>query len=310
MERTKISTIRGLVVLGALLWLLPSGGEAATIQVDCPSASLQAAVDKAKPGDILLVSGTCNENVFIQAEVQRITLDGQGKATIDGPDTKRNVIYVRGRDVTIKGFIVRGGRNGIVINVGGTAVVDGNTVENTGRHGVLVEQVSFARIINNTIRNNPRDGIIVGGSSYAYIGFFRPKDRAAMPNSIQNNGRAGIRVNGASSARINGNTITGNKRAGVRVQGASQASIGGNTINGNGGDGISIRNADARLGRRRGSGIFQLPNSTSSNNSGAGVRCRGNSSVDGRLGSLNGEEGVKDIDPSCVDSLKPTGNAE
>jgi len=165
MERTKISTIRGLVVLGALLWLLPSGGEAATIQVDCPSASLQAAVDKAKPGDILLVSGTCNENVFIQAEVQRITLDGQGKAIIDGPDTTRNVIYVRGRDVTIKGFIVRGGRNGIVINVGGTAVVDGNTVENTGRHGVLVEQVSFARIINNTIRNNPRDGIIVGGSS-------------------------------------------------------------------------------------------------------------------------------------------------
>ena len=65
------------------------------------------------------------------------------------------------------------------------------------------------------------------------------------------------------------------------------------------------QNSNVRLGRRRGSGIIQLPNSTTLNNSHAGIRCRGNSSVDGRLGSLNGNKGTKDVDPSCVDSLKP-----
>jgi hypothetical protein len=32
----------------------------------------------AKPGDTVLVSGTCRENLAISSEVVRITLDGQG----------------------------------------------------------------------------------------------------------------------------------------------------------------------------------------------------------------------------------------
>ncbi len=69
--------------------------------------------------------------------------------------------------------------------------------------------------------------------------------------------------------------------------------------------GLVNQNSNVRLGRKRGSGIIQLPNSTTSNNSHAGIRCRGNSSVDGLLGSLNGNKGAKDVAPSCVDSLKP-----
>ena len=37
-----------------------------------------------KPGDTLLVSGTCNENIDLGEEVHGITLDGQGTATING----------------------------------------------------------------------------------------------------------------------------------------------------------------------------------------------------------------------------------
>ncbi len=133
---------------------------------------------------------------------------------------------------------------------------------------------------------------------------FRPADRTASPNIIENNERNGIVVGSGSSARIVGNTIRNNKRAGISVRRAS-AQISSNKIDGNGRNGIMIRSSNVSLGRRRGSRIIALPNSTTSKNSGAGVWCSGNSSVSGRLGSLKGEEEVKDIDPSCVDSLKP-----
>ncbi|MFQ5853596.1 MAG: nitrous oxide reductase family maturation protein NosD [Candidatus Binatia bacterium] len=304
MKKITAITIRSLIVLPVFLWIFSSLGEAATTQVDCSSASLQAAVEKARPGDTLLVSGTCNENLVIE-EVARITLGGQGKSTINGPDASKSTIEVRGRGITIKGFTVTGGRNVIAVTRGGQAVIDGNTVQGAARTGIHVSKTSYSVIVNNTVQNNGRIGILISASSFGWVGFLTGLDKTASPNIVQNNGHVGIVVGHSSAARIVGNTIRNNKRAGVTVHGASQANISNNTIDGNGRAGISIRNSDVRLGRRRGSGIFRLPNSTTSNNSRVGIRCRGNSSVSGRLGSLNGNKGAKDIDPSCVDSLKP-----
>ncbi len=317
--------IRTLIVFAAFLWILSSLGEAATIQVDCSSASLQATIDKAKPGDTLLVSGTCKESLVIYEEVARITLDGQRKATIEGPDEGKPTIEVRGRGITIKGFTVTGGRDGISVIRGGQAIIDGSTVQgaalngifvrsssaritnnkiqNNRRSGIGITNTSAAWIGNNTVKNNGTNGMTITNTSAAWVGVFRRTDRTVSPNIIENNERTGIAVNFASSARIVGNTIRNNKRTGIGVSRASSADISSNTIDGNGHYGIYIRNAVARLGRRRGSGIFQLPNSTTSNNSRSGVRCRGNSSVAGRLGNLKGNKGAKNIDPSCVDSL-------
>jgi len=307
MKKTK--SIFGLVVCVISLWFLQSVGVAGTIKVTCgPKETIGNALKKLKPGDTLLVSGTCNENVEISAELSRITLDGQGKATVNGPDAKTNTITVLGREVTIKGFTIRGGRRGIAVSRGGTAVIDGNTVENVaGDFGVQVSQSSSARIINNTIRNNPGNGINVSASSFAFIGFVTTLETTARPNTIQNNGTAGINVGRSSAARIHGNTITDNKTAGVLVNRASQVDIGGNTISGNGGDGILVvGNSIVNLGSDTGSGPFQLPNTSGAPNSGFGIRCSINSSADGRLGTLNGSKGTKDFTESgCVDSLIP-----
>ncbi len=325
MKKSTSFAIRTLIVFAAFLWILSSVGEAATTQVDCSSASLQAAVDKAKPGDTLLVSGTCKENLVIHEEVARITLDGQGKATIEGRPDAGPTIRVRGRGITIKGFTITGGRNGLHVTGGGQATIDGNTIQGV-RRGILVNWSSSARITNNTIQNNRstgitlvdtsfakignntiknnRSGITININSAAWVGVFRPADRTASPNIIENNERYGIAVRSGSSVRIVGNTIRNNERSGILVSRAS-SQISSNKIDGNGRNGIMIRSSNVSLGRRRGSRIIALPNSTTSKNSGAGVWCSGNSSVSGRLGSLNGEEEVKDIDPSCVDSLKP-----
>jgi hypothetical protein len=83
------------------------------------------------------------------------------------------------------------------------------------------------------------------------------------------------------------------------------AHISSNAIDASGRSGIEVL-ANSHVGMKAGRNkIFRAPNSTTSNNSGFGIRCAGNSDiVDGLLGSLNGNKGAKDIDPSCVVSLK------
>ncbi len=325
MKKTTAITIRSLIVLPAFLWIFSSLGEAATTQVDCSSASLQAAVKKARPGDTLLVSGTCNENLVIYEQVARITLDGQGKAAINALDESRATIRVMGRGITIKGFTVTGGRTGIVVLWGGQAVIDGNTVQQSGGiwvrygssaaitnntvqnsrlHGIALVDNAFARILNNTVKNSRLQGILVVQSSSAWIGATDIRDKTPSPNIIENN-RRGIVVGRSSAARIVGNTIRNNKSDGIFVLRASAVHISSNTIDANGGDGISVL-YNSHVGMRAGRGkIFRAPTSTTSNNSGFGIRCTSNSDVGGSLGSLIGNKGKKNFAPSCVDGLKP-----
>jgi parallel beta-helix repeat protein len=306
MEKIKTMTAMALLALAGLLWLLTSPGEAATIKFTCSAkGTIGNAVKKLKPGDTLSVTGTCNENLVIPEETARVVLDGQGKATIKGPDTSIPTIVVSGRGITIKGFTVTGGRDGIVVSRGSQATIDGNTIQGTARFGVQVNQSSFANIVNNTIQNNPGNGITIGGSSYASIGFVTALDKTASPNIIQNNGQNGISVGRSSNARITGNTIRNNKLNGVIVSRASQADITSSTIDGNGMSGIDVsQNSNVQLGADKGTGIFESPNTTTAGNAQVGIKCTVNSSADGRIGTLNGNSGAKDFDNSCVDSLE------
>ena len=258
MKKTKTIAARFSVVLAALLWLVTATAEAATIKLICGAKdTIGNALKKLKPGDTLSVTGTCNENLVIPEETARVVLDGQAKATINGPDTSNPTIVVNGRGITVKGFTVTGGRDGIVVSRGGQAVIDSNTIQGTGRFGVQVNQTSFAVIVNNTIQNNPGNGITLGGSSYAVIGFFTALDKTASPNTIQNNGQNGISVGRSSNARITGNTIRNNKLNGVLVTRASQADITSSTIDSNGMNGIDVsQNSSVQLGADKGTGIF------------------------------------------------------
>ena len=312
MEKPKTIAAKGSLVLAGLLCFLTLPGEAATIKLTCTAKdTIGSAVKKLKPGDTLVVSGTCNENLVIPEETARVILDGQGKTTIRGPDSNMPTIIIKGRGIALKGFTITGGREGIQVPAGGEALVDGNTIQGVGRFGIQINRGSSAVIVNNTIRNNANQGINIGGSSYALIGIRTGLDKTASPNTIENNGGAGITVGRTASARIVGNTIRNNKQNGVNVSRASQSDISNNTIEGNGGDGISVaQNSSVSLGVGTGSGIFDLPNTTASPNGGVGMRCARNSSVDGRMGSLNGQTVAKDIDASCADNLQALVSAK
>jgi parallel beta-helix repeat protein len=291
----------------ALFSMVATSG-AASFQLICgQKRTISEALQRLRSGDTLLVSGACNENVQIPEQVVNITLDGQRTATITGPDASSSTILVRGDGITIRNFAtITGGQTGITVTRGGAALIDSNVIQNTGTNGIVVIQSSSARIINNTIQGNPQSGIVISESSSARIGFNMLDDTEARPNLIQNNKEDGIVVTRSSSARIVGNTISGNTENGVLITRVSHGDVSSNTINSNGGDGIFVsRNSGVNLGEDTGSGIFDSPNSTNSNNVGVGIRCAINSYGDGRIGTLNGASGPFSFVANCVNATIP-----
>jgi parallel beta-helix repeat protein len=300
--------IRVLLFSALGLLLTVSISESASHQLACGSQrTISEALGVLRPGDTLLVSGACNENVVIPEQVVNVTLDGQGTATINGPAISSATISVRGNGITIRNFAsITGGENGITVTRGGTAIIDSNVIQNSANNGIVVNLSSLARIINNTIQGNPQAGIVITDSSSARIGFLVTADTVASPNFIQSNGENGITVARSSNARVIGNTISGNADHGVIVNRVSHADVSSNTIDSNGGDGVFVfRNSGVNLGEDTGSGIFDSPNTTNVNNTGFGIRCAINSYGDGRLGTLNGASGAVSFAANCVNATSP-----
>jgi parallel beta-helix repeat protein len=279
---------------------------AATVSVDCDAGgSINAAIGKVGPGDTILVSGTCKEQVTFEAEVVRVTLDGQKKTTIQHPGkpaASPHTVYIRGKDIHIKGVTVIGGLDGIHLAGPASAEIDGAVVMKTNRAGVRADKGSVVRILNTTIENSGAMGIDISGISIAYIGVRIPRLPPLAPVTIRNSNGPGINIERLSGAWIVGNNISSNKGAGIEVHRNSHADVIGNTINGNGGDAINVS---------FGSGINLVsaprkdgPNQTSQENGGVGIRCTTGGFVDGPLGTLNGKQGAKAIEQGCVDRVE------
>lgn len=310
MNKVMIRVRKGSAALLVGLCHSTLSAEAATVKIDCDAGStIAGALNSLKPGDTLMVSGTCKEQVTIPSEISRITLDGQGKSTIQysgstGTPGVGHTVYIRGKEITVKGFTVTGGRDGVHLSGPASAVVDGNVIANNLR-GIHLDKGSVAQIINNRVENNRGVGIDISENSYARIGFLIPPSPTLAPNTIQNNGGHGINVERASGAWIVGNTINNNKGSGIAVNRSSQADIVANVINANSGDAITAsHNAGVNL-RSEASPRREGPNQTASTlkNGGAGIRCVVGGYVDGPLGTLAGTQGAKEFDSTCVDRV-------
>ena len=303
-----------------LTFLLGSEASAAPWLIDCDRGdSLQAVFSDAgrgnaplqlRPGAVVLVSGTCNENVEITEAFDGIVLDGQGTATINGPDTARDTLRLIGvRNFTVRGFTITGGRDGINLRGVQMVSIQGNTIR-AGRDGIQVHRESFAMIIDNTLQNG-RDGIVVHENSAARIGFATSTAADPSPNLIDSNGRHGILISRSSTARIAGNTITNNGKTGtgtgIRVDRVSQADIASNQIDQNREDGIRvIQNSGVNLGTVTTGHFLDVVNTTVLPNVGVGIRGQIGGYGVGRLGSLNGAVGPKDFsDASSIDRITP-----
>ena len=275
----------------------------ATHTVNCDAGEkIQDKIAIAKPGDTILVSGNCAENVAVSADVVLVTFDGQGKTTITAPP-KGDGFFVRGREITIRGFTITGGRDGIHLSgsaSGASANVVNNVIRKTGRHGIHLDHTSVGRIAGNTIEEAKVCGIDVAEMSVARVGYLlRPMGHG--PNTIRNCGEHGISVNRQSSARIVGNVVEGNKAGGILVTRNSQADVFGNAVSGNGGDGITASHASG-VNMTNEDKLFDLgPNKTDAKNAGFGLSGSVGGYVDGPFGTLDGAKGAKRIGDGCID---------
>jgi nitrous oxidase accessory protein NosD len=219
-------------------------------------------------------------------------------------------ITVIGKEVTIKGFVITGGRNGITIAKGGTVIIDGNVIEKTLNDGILLTNHAHARIIRNTIRNIRRHGIVVAEGSSARIGFITPRDPGPSSNTIDGSRGTGpptftgIVLNRNSSARIVGNKIINFSRDGIAVVMGSHAEITGNHINNNGRDGIVvIENSGVNLGTDVSLKGSPFNDTNTGENKKLGVRCFIGGYVSGRLGTLDVND-EPSFQKGCINNLK------
>lgn len=295
MKIKNIKVIGVLVLVVGFLAVLPLIVEARTVKLTCGGQrTITAAVERLKPGDTLLVEGACVENVVVPEQVVDIVIDGQGTATINGPDPTKASITVSGRNITVQNFgSITGGREGVLVDQGGTATITNNIIHGTGNTGIRVSNAGFAAIALNTLENNVGNGIAIDNHSSAHIGFLSLSDTTASPNTIQNNNN-GIIILQSSSARIQGNTISGNRSTGITVSENSEARIGfrsgsagtfsaPNVIQNNQAAGILVgRSSSARI-----------TGNTIINNTGGGVALNDGSTAD--IGSVGGEGGPNTI---------------
>jgi len=306
MKKTAIRIRTGKAAILACLCFSAVSANAATVSVDCEAGNtVMAALGNVKPGDTVLVSGTCNEQVSFAPEMVRITLDGQKKTTIQHPGKgapSPHTVFIQGKGITIKGITVVGGLDGIHLSGPASAELDGNVVVKAARAGIHIDKGSVVRVLNTTVQQSGAMGIDITGASYAYIGVRIPRLPALSPNTIRNNAGPGINIERSSGAWIVGNTISDNKGSGILVHRNSQADVMANVINANGGDGITASYSGGvnLKSEPRNDG----PNQTAQENGGVAIRCTTGGYVDGPLGTLAGKQGAKAIEHGCVDRLE------
>ena len=146
--------------------------------------SLATALEKATPGETIQVSGTCQEAVTISTD--RITLDGGGSAIIDGRGAE--AVTADGvRGVTLTGFTVRHGLNGVVAKGGAHLQLTSVTLQHNLVSGLRVDGHSSVELRDCTTHNNGVHGLEVDRASEVDItGTFRSQGNGVFGISVLN----------------------------------------------------------------------------------------------------------------------------
>jgi hypothetical protein len=239
----KTMNCRRQLLLLALLFPVAAGAQ---ILVDCSGAnkqafpSISAALPSAGPGSTILITGTCNENVFIQgATLLNIgawfgqTANVNGNITIDHSP----FVYVYGLNVT------NPNGDGFDVNFS-QAVLD--TCTSNGNAGNGVNEFGQSTLVLNATgayNGNGASGVSVGNSWLGINPFTGAVD-------ISNNAGPGILLDNSHGGSVGSTTIFNNGSnggfggAGIALVDGSAGGFGTyggpNTIQGNFGGGLSL----------------------------------------------------------------------
>lgn len=228
----------------------------------------------------LTVSGTCNENVVIQS-FDRLTLIAlPGASIVDTTNGKGVVLDILdSHRVTVSGFTIVGGLDGIVCDSFSTCYFSNNTVQGSADAGVIVVQ-SNADFSGDLIENSAAQGLISlnggnvllsqvtltgnGGGGGAAADARNHSLLQIVNSNIHDNADSGGEAIDNSTLVFGGTTITRNAGDGVHVERASTVKFGsglGSVVTGNSGSGVFLRDLSY--------GFFGIGGATITGNSGS-----------------------------------------
>ncbi len=177
---------------------LPLATAQTSIAIDCNAGqTLADGLLSAFPGDTLNISGTCAERVTITTD--RITIDGQGSAIIDGGGappggTSSGVITIQGaKGVVLMGLTVQNGPDGIIGRQGAAFTINNVISQDNADEGLQVDENSTARVGNSTFQRNTDEGMsVLRTSSVTFFGTVLSQDNGGDGFLITHNSNVAV----------------------------------------------------------------------------------------------------------------------
>lgn len=163
--------------------------------VDCDNGgSLAEAVNMAVPGEVISVSGVCNETIHVKTD--DLVIDGTGDATISPLSPSNNAITVDGAvRVAISGMFIQNGNAGVYGKANASFTLKDLIIENNIL-GINLESGAHAVLSNINVTNALALGINVSQAAIAeIIGLVHVTGSGVFGINAQNN--ATVRVDKA-----------------------------------------------------------------------------------------------------------------
>jgi Right handed beta helix region len=174
-----------------------------TLPVDCGRGqtikSALSFTDFLRRPLVLVVRGTCNENVAITRDDVTLQGDPGVGGTVNGPGAG-NAITVHAHRVLIDHLTVRGGNPGGIALIGASDVdIAGTDIQGAVAHGVTVSSNSSVNVTDSSIQYNGQSGVAMTSGN------------ATITNTqIAFNSGNGVRVKGSSNLVVNGGAVSSN----------------------------------------------------------------------------------------------------
>jgi Right handed beta helix region len=259
-----------------------AGADSAVKKVECDKGqTLTDALWKAKPGDTLQVTGTCQERVTITTD--RLTLDGGDNAVLDGggggsTEFFEGVVTIDGvQGVTLIGLTIQNSPGQGILGVGGAAFAVQNTaMQNNGVGGIFLNNNASAELTDVEVKDSGGIGIAVFNNSTAVL-----KGHVSSTGSGRTvGGSNGIAVQSGSTLEIRGASVQASHNVGGGVDIVdSQAIIFGYpesqgsllTAHNNGREGIFVATGSLSVFGGAFAGTGSLATISASNNGGSGI---------------------------------------
>ncbi len=186
-------------------------------------------------------AGTYNESVIVSEDNFLLSGANNGIAGngVRGPESivipNSPGFLVTSNNVTIDGFTVTGGDDGVEIVGADDVTVSNNILQFQGDNGVLSSGATNVNILNNLVANAGDNGIRAVLGNLINI----------ANNVVTNADDDGIHVAGASNITVTGNTVTSADEDGIEFSGVIGGLADGNTVDDSDDQGVEVEGGSA-----------------------------------------------------------------